>query len=258
MRHDIGTLAWCRRTGGTLSFRDTLAQMADGIALQMRVLPRQLAWKLGLPRRLPEPVDVAGLRAPDSAAAKAAEEHCREVSEPYLVNHCLRSYLWGRILAAGGGLDLDDELFYVASLLHDLGLTKHYETGPPDVHCFAIRGADAARTVMQAQGWEQAPEDTVAEAITLHLNAQVPLEAYGAVAHLLNASTALDVTGVRYWDVHPDTARAVVEQVPRLDMKRSLLPVWQAEANRHPGCRAHFLSRYVQFGHRIRTAPFEE
>ena len=253
----IGTLVWAERTRGELAWRETLALLADAVALQLRVLPAQLHWRLGLPDRRRPALDPAAIRAPDSAAAKAAEAHCREVSPPYLVNHCLRTYLWGRLLAAEWKLALDDELFYVASLLHDLGITPRYALGSGDAPCFAVRGAAGARRLAATSGWPAERARRLAEAITLHLNVRVGLE-HGPEAHVLNASTALDVTGLRYWEVPPESARAVVERVPRLDMKRAIWTVWKAEADRHPRCRGRFLNRWLQFGARVRTAPFAE
>lgn len=253
----LGTLAWAEETGGRLQLRDRLAQLAAALALQIRLLPAQLRWKLGLAPDQRPAIELADLRSPDTAAAKAAEDRCREVSPPYLVNHCLRAYLWGRILAAQTGLKPDDELFYVASLLHDLGLTERYANTPPALPCFAVRGATAARDMMHELGWSAARQRALAEAITLHLNVQVGLE-HGVEAHLLNAGTALDVTGLRYWELSPATVRDVVGRLPRLDMKRDIWAAWKADVDAHPECRGNFLNRYLQFGSRVRGSPFAE
>ncbi|WP_371287046.1 HD domain-containing protein [Mycobacterium sp. PS03-16] len=47
------------------------------------------------------------------------------MSPEYLANHCVRSYLFGRELAAAEGLDYDDEDLFLACILHDLGVTGH-------------------------------------------------------------------------------------------------------------------------------------
>jgi hypothetical protein len=41
-------------------------------------------------------------------------------------------------------------------------------------------------------------------------------------------------------------------------MKRLIWDAWKAEADAHPECRAHFLNQFLQFGSRIRGAPFAE
>jgi len=251
---EVGTLAWARKRGGRLSFRDKLAQLGEAISLQMRVLPAQLRWRLGLagPGAL---IDITEIRIPDSALARLAEEHCREVSPEFLVNHCLRTYLWARCLAVPCGLHPDEEVLWVASLLHDLGLTERYATEPANVPCFAVRGGEAARALCERAGW--ARTDRAVEAITLHVNVAVDI-AYGEEALLLNAATALDVTGLRIWELHKDTARAIVDRHPRLAMKREILATWHGEAEAHRSTRAHFLSHWLDFERRIRKAPFSE
>jgi hypothetical protein len=248
----LGTLAWAEATGGRITTRDRVAQLAQGLALQMRTLPVQVAWRLGVaPGRRPT-LDPGTIRPPDSTAARRAEEHCREVSSPPLFNHCLRAWLWARILAAQDGLRADDELLYVACLLHDLGLTPRYAAGEP---CFAVRGARAAAAATRELGWPVERCTVLAEAITLHLNVRVGRE-QGIEAHLLNAGTALDVTGLRLWELPAATLAAVVERAPRLGFKQDLWTVWRTETAAHPECRAAFLARGLQLGLLIRLAPF--
>ena len=40
-----------------------------------------------------------------------------------MLNHCIRSYLWGSMYAAAHRIDFDDELYYVSAMLHDIALT---------------------------------------------------------------------------------------------------------------------------------------
>lgn len=253
----VGTLVWAAATGGRLGWSDRLALLRGAVALQIEVLPAQLRWKLGLGPERHAALDPRDIRPPDTSAARAAETVCREVSPPYLVNHCLRAYCWARLLAAQRRLRHDDEVLYVACLLHDLGLTPRYAAGPADPPCFAVRGAEAARAVARSAGIAPGDDERVAEAISLHVNVRVGLE-HGPEAHLLNAGTALDVTGLRYWELPDGAADAVVARHPRLDMKRELWAVWKAEADAHPECRGYFLNRFLQFESRVRSAPFAE
>jgi hypothetical protein len=66
-------------------------------------------------------VDIDKVRFPDSAIARRAEDLVAELCTPALGQHCCyRTYLWGSLLAQHDQLAVDEELFYVASLLHDL------------------------------------------------------------------------------------------------------------------------------------------
>jgi HD superfamily phosphodiesterase len=51
----------------------------------------------------------------------------RALSEPYLFNHAVRSWLFSVQLADLQGVSYDEEVVAVASLLHDIGLTKKYQ-----------------------------------------------------------------------------------------------------------------------------------
>jgi len=252
----VGTLEWAKRTGGRLSNLDRFRQLMAAVQLQMHVLPDQLRWRLGLsaPGAL---VDITAIPIPDSAAARRAEEYCRDVAPPYLVNHSLRTYLWASALAAPCGLRPDPELLWTASLLHDLGLCEAHRDNAPEIECFAVRGADAARALLVDCGWEPVRADALYEAITLHINVAVDDED-GPESLLLNAATALDVTGLRIWELHRDTVRAVVDRHPRLGMKSAIASAWKLEASTHRRSRAYFLSKWLQFETRILNAPFAD
>src|SRR6267142_5612609 len=81
---------------------------------------------------------------PDTAICSAAVEFVFDVSPPFVANHCVRSYLFGRELATAKGLrrdvDYDDELVFLSCILHDLGVTEHANGDQR----FGVDGADAA------------------------------------------------------------------------------------------------------------------
>lgn len=47
---------------------------------------------------------------------------------PALLNHCIRSYLWGMMYGAAHAIAFDDELYYVSAILHDIGLTDVFDS----------------------------------------------------------------------------------------------------------------------------------
>lgn len=250
----LGTLAWARATGGRLRPRDRVAYLTAAVARQLRVLPAELWWRVGLPRH-PARVDIEAIRPPDTVVATAAERHLETIAEPYMVNHSIRTWAWGRVVAALDGVRFDDELLWVASLMHDAGVLEPHRRSAGE--CFSLRSADAARQVVSPFAWDAARGDRLAETITLHLNPYVP-PARGAEAHLMSAGVLLDVIGVRFWDLHPEVVQAVLARWPRHDMKRRLWADFAGEALAHPACRGHFAKRWLQFGWRVRSAPFAE
>ncbi|MDP3938798.1 MAG: hypothetical protein Q8R92_11795 [Deltaproteobacteria bacterium] len=257
MATSIGTLAWVRETGGRMRPRDVLGQLGRALVDQARLFPPQLLFRLGLSRPRPLALDPRDIKAPDSRVALEAEQMCREAAPPFLLNHCLRTYLWGRLLAAANGLTLDDELFYVASLLHDQGLIDKYAGPEPGVECFTLISAGAARNLAGKSGWPQARQDALSESITLHLNVRVGLE-NGTEAHLLNASTVVDVLGLRLWEIPAEARAAVLERYPRLGVKKGIAERWTEEGRVRPHGRARFLSRYLLFDLLVRMAPYRE
>ncbi len=241
----VGTLEWAKRTGGRLSGGDRLRLLGQVVA-QASVLSSRL-------KKRRTAADLDSVRIPDSRIARDAEELCREVSPPHLLQHCQRTYLWGSLLGRQGGIRYDEELFYVASLLHDLGAASRYPG--EDLHCFGVVSAMAARDFVRARGWE-ARARAVAEAISLHLNVRVGLE-QGPEAHLLSAAAALDVTGLRVWELDRGTIGAVLARHPRLDFAREIDAFMRREKEARPDGRVHFLYRYLLFGQLIRRCPLD-
>jgi hypothetical protein len=187
---------------------------------------------------------------PDTAVARRAEEICREVSSATLANHCFRSYAWGALLGIRDGVTWDAELLYVASMLHDIGLTEAYDRGG----CFERDGADAAREILTELGWPAARAETAADAIYLHMHEVGPEDSPEAL--LLDLGTAVDVRGFRLGDV-PDTARAfVLDRFPRIGFKEHFIELFEDQARRKPHC---IVRAFLDGGsaERIRAADFE-
>lgn len=249
----VGSLAWARRTGGKLSSAERLRMTLQGISAQLKRVPRQLRRKLGLPRAS-APLELDALAAPDSPVAKAAEQALADSSPTPLVHHCYRSYAWGRVLATGRGITLDTELFYVAALLHDLGLGNIEQA--PGSCCFALDGAEAALRVLDAAGWDPARSATVAEAISLHLNVRVPLRHHGAEAHFLNAATALDVIGLGLGSIPAEHQRQVLQVHPRDGWNDTIQDLLRQQVRSRPGSRIHFLAKTFGFLHRAAQVRF--
>jgi hypothetical protein len=161
----VGTLAWAERTGGILSRRERIGLLGDAARLQMRILPVQTRALLGRTNPRGFSVDPDRLRVPDTMIAREAEALCSEVSTQALLNHCLRSFAWGTILAERDGLEHDPELFYVTCLLHDLGVTDRYRDTVAGQACFAATAATVARDWSQERGWREPRCTVLADAI---------------------------------------------------------------------------------------------
>ncbi len=117
----LGGISWLERTRGAL----TRAEKRALLGIIARTQGRNIAGRLRLASgRVPDRIagiDEALLAPPDSALAREAEEACRE-QPAALIGHGHRTWAYGRALATIDRIPIDDELYYVASLLHDAGL----------------------------------------------------------------------------------------------------------------------------------------
>ena len=226
----------------------------QGALYVLATLPWEVRRALGIERRRLAQVDARALEPPDSRVCREAEELVAEGTSPMVANHSHRTYAWGAALAAHDGLKYDREVFYVASLLHDL-YAEHPKVLPRS-HCFTLPEADKAEDLAAAAGWEGRRGRAAAEAITLHVNLWPPRNS--AESYLVFVGSRLDNVGYRYWDLHPETVRAVLARHPRLDFKRECVPIFKAQAAANPGSRMSFMTRYLAVLWFIRRAPFVE
>lgn len=233
----VGTLAWMRASHGTLSWSARLSLLRQALVPGMAGFARALT---GRGRGLA--VALQDLPLPDSAAVKHALAELEGCASPSVLNHSLRTYLWGAALGQVGGLRHDPEFLLVASLLHDLGMTERHGAHAPSCRCFAGQSAFAALDCMRRFGWADDRAERLANAISLHMNGHLALRPGGDVeAHLLQQGTAVDVVGHRLHDLDRGFRDAVLARHPRLGFSRVFAEFLRAESKRHPGSRAALL-----------------
>lgn len=199
---------------------------------------------------------LASLAWPDDEMAQALCHRAAQLQPDWLMQHALRAYAWGRLLALRDGLAHDPQTFFCACLLHDLGLTPAAAT--PADGCFAVRGARLAQGLMREAGAGAEQAHRVACAIALHLDLRVRVDEAGAEAHLLQAGTAFDTVGSRWHEVAAPLRDRVLAAHPRRDMKQALCACMQREAQAAPNTRLGLYTRRLGFLDLIRRGPFEE
>ena len=188
---------------------------------------------------------------PDSSLAREAENLLRSVAPPFLTNHSFRSHFFAVALADRDGVGFDEELLYVAALLHDIGLVEEFDTG----RCFEEDSADAAARLAEQEEWESERRERLAEAIRLHVAADIALED-GPEAYLLWHSTGLDVGGHRHGELTSAEVQGVLDAYPRLDFKDGFAGLVEDQAARKQGCWANRAVE-AELRARIEAAPFE-
>lgn len=240
---------WAIGTGGNLSGGQRRQLTGKLVAGLPRMVADQI--KLALGRRGDGRVDFADLRLPDSKLAKAAEAEARECLTPHVLEHSYRTYFFGRALSELDGVPYDDELAYVASLLHDLKL-EH----PTPGRCFAVTGAERAVEFARAAGATPEQVQIIGAAIAAHLTIGVA-EDLGDLG-FVSAGAAVDVFGARMCDLNPDWVRDLLDRHPRLQFKKHMTTAVTNESIAVPHGRTHWLRTTAAFRQLIRFAPFPE
>lgn len=188
---------------------------------------------------------------PDTAIARAALEVAQAYCSPALLNHSIRSFLWGRVYAERLGHAFDAELYFVASMLHDIGLTREF-----DNHAlpFEEAGGHVARVFAAGAGWDAARGHRAGDIIVRHMWDQVD-PALDVEGHLLERATSFDISGSGA-DHYPDDARTLVlARYPRLDLAAEFAASFEDQARRKPGCAAAAISSGLEA--RLAANPLE-
>jgi hypothetical protein len=233
----VGSWAWAERTHGRLGRRDRAELLRQGVLARLSALPRP--WREDLlkdARSLALPVP------PDSRLAREADDRVRELSGPVLYGHCLRTWAFAELFAQRDRVDHDEELLYVACVLHDLGLTVSHSGRDSTAACFAVEGARTAHAMVLGHGEAEDRARAVAEAISLHLNIDVH-ERFGAIATLLSKGVTLDVVGRRMEQIPRSNIVEVIARWPRDGSGELLLTATKRQAELRPQSRAALLHR---------------
>jgi HD domain-containing protein len=185
---------------------------------------------------------------PETAVAAAAADLAAAAAPRYLLNHSYRTFLFGRCLVPAG--DVDDEAAFVASMLHDLGLTDEHKTDSE----FVRSGADLACSFLERRGWPLERIRLVEEAILRHTNLvaeEVP------VHRVVQAGAAVDVAGLGSDELNPEALSAIVSAYPRLDFVEQMRAMFLDEAHRHPNGAFADLERTVSLSSRFGVNPID-
>lgn len=251
--HRVGTHEWSLCTGGHLSSAEKRRFIPAVLAAQGRNVAGRVSMAARVNRGRRARVDHDRLLPPSSILTRVAEAHAAARLTPGILNHSRRAYAFGAALGIVDGVDVDHELLYAAALLHDVGLID----GSGDGTDFTLASAAVATQIAGDVGLSLADARAIASAITMHHSPDVRLND-GPVAYLMSAGAAVDVIGLRAWDIPPSTMAETLHQHPRLGFKREFGGAFRTEAARVPRGRARFLNRYAGFGLAIRMAPFED
>ena len=247
----LGGIGWARRTRGSLTGAERRRLIAEVARAQASNLAGRIKLALG---RLPAgaaQLELADFSPPDSALARAAEEACREQS-PAVAGHGHRTYVFGSALAALDREPLDRELFYVAALLHDLGLER-----PVAGEDFTLRGAARAIECAHASGLAEQQAELIADAITVHATPGITPARDGALGCYVQSGAIADLGGFRLWDLPKPLLSGAIELHPRHGVQKGIQQLIRGEARAVPEGRFALLVR-CGFILAVKLAPIRD
>ncbi len=174
----------------------------------------------------------ASLKAPGTRLAVVAEAACDE-QRPHVVRHSYRTWAYGYALALIDGKEpLDEELFYVACLLHDHGLER-----PRAGEDFTLRSAERALQCVRVADRSDQVGQTIADAITMHVTPGLRARPDTVLGCYIQAGSMLDLSGLRANDLSRSYCRAVAAEYQRDGVTDFFVNLVRAEAAANPRSR---------------------
>jgi hypothetical protein len=158
----------------------------------------------------------AGFSLPDTDLTRKAYDLVHATGTAALAHHSVRTYLFGRAIGEANGLrpgaDYDDETLFLASVLHDLGLTEQGNGGQR----FEVDGADLAAEFLTGNGLDGERVRVVWEAIALHTSRGIAHRMRPEIA-LTHAGTSADIAGPAAVRLPGGVAERAHAAFPRLE-----------------------------------------
>ncbi|QFZ24149.1 HD domain-containing protein [Saccharothrix syringae] len=157
----------------------------------------------------------------------------RDIEQPDIFNHSMRTYLYGRFVGERRGLrpdlDYDDELLFLGCVLHDAGLSAE---GDGD-QSFDLDGADLAARFLTGRGVAADRVEVVWDAIALHLCVEVAARKRPEIA-LVTAGAGYDLAPSPKHPLPPGYAERVHAVLPRLGVGPGIRDAIVAQALEKP------------------------
>ena len=178
--------------------------------------------------------EIAGIAVPDTDVAREATDIARAALPPEIFNHSLRTYLFAQLIAKAKKIAHDDEVVYVASILHDTGTSSEHMS---DSRPFEVDGAFVARDLLEKHKYGADQVASVWDAVALHDNGGIAQHKQPEVM-LVNAGVNADFGG--FLDLMTkDQIEGILRAAPRTHFIDVFLNATAAVAKRKPLACAH-------------------
>jgi hypothetical protein len=178
----------------------------------------------------PLPATIAGVKIPDSYAAKQAVIQAQDVEAPEIFRHSARSFVFAELVSHVRSVKHDPEIVYIAAMLHDIGLSKEFAT--PHVR-FEIDGANLTKQILTAAGHTATDAQVGWDAVVLHSIFSIARFKEPEV-FLLSAGVLTDVGGAFLQYLDKATVAQVLTALPRKGFNAAFLTALTDYARRKP------------------------
>jgi HD domain len=150
------------------------------------------------------------IEPPGTDLANQARDLIHTSCDAQLVAHCERSFQFAALVARAEEVEVDLEVLYIGTLLHDVGLAVRFAGRDR----FEMRGANAARTMLLEADMERSRAENVWDVIALH--ASPAIAAHKSVeTRIANRGISIDVRGAGAEALPTEAVRAVLDAWPR-------------------------------------------
>ena len=158
---------------------------------------------------------IAGVTVQDTWLLTAVIEYAQRLSEPYLFNHAMRSWLFAETIGRVKGIDYHHEVVAIGTILHDIGLTAGV-SGP---NRFEVNGADAARSFIKGARLSDRRAQLIWDLIALNSTPSLALHKEPEVA-VGTLGIGLDYGGYGIEALPAGDVERILGAFPRLRMKQ--------------------------------------
>jgi len=175
---------------------------------------------MGVPMSVEQTIDVplirqiAGINLANNPLVAAAIDYAQRLSEPYLFNHAMRSWLFAEAIGRIKGVEYDREVVAIGTILHDIGLTASI-SGP---NRFEVNGADAALGFIKGKGLSDRRAQLIWDLIALNSTPSLALHKEPEVA-VGTMGIGLDYDGFGMESLPAGDVELILHAFPRLKMK---------------------------------------
>jgi hypothetical protein len=241
MRPIIGTYEWTEQYDGKMNLLEKLSMVGMLARTQVEdIWERSFLGQRSLEAKRAR-VNFDEVVLPDTRLVKEAVEYVENAYPTSMLKHCYRTYYWGSLLAQYENLELDAELFLLANLFHDLGLTDNF-IGDAKTSCFTRQSGRIAENFVREHGWDSGKARRIYQAISLHLNPFIDPLVYGAEEALVGAAATLDLLGLHHQRIAPEMIRFVNTRYDRTDLNRDFSKRMEHQ-HHHSDTRACFYAK---------------